>query len=143
MMPRRRSRCLRPCSGCCRPFSLRLRVFAPLPRQSPIYSRLLPPSLGDPCPPPSFQTLTEGQNRPRCNKLRDRILSPEDRCPHPHDPRVLDCSRQGEVLPLPVPPSAWSSPCQSPSDPALEGVQGRFHFPRQNPGLRPEESTGY
>ena len=26
-----------------------------------------------------------------------------------------------------------------PSDPALEGVQGRFHFPRQNPGLRPEE----
>ena len=90
-------------------------------------------------PPPSFRPLTEIQNRPHCNELRDRILSPEDQCPRPHDPCVLYCYRQGGVLPLPVPPSAWGSPRQEPSDPALEGVQGRFQFPRQNPGLRPKE----
>ena len=87
------------------------------------------------------QTGIESQNRPRCNKLRDRILYPEDRCSRPHDPCVLYCSRQGEVLPLPVPPLAWKSPCQPPSDPALEGVQGRFHLPRQYPGLRPKRRT--
>ena len=46
-------------------------------------------------PPPSFRPLTDYQNRPRCNKLRDRILSPEDRCPRSHYPCVLCCSRQG------------------------------------------------
>ena len=37
------------------------------------------------------------QNRPRRNELRDRILSPEDRCPRPHYPRFLGSSRQGGV----------------------------------------------
>ena len=48
------------------------------PGRLPVYARLLPPSLGYPCPPPSLRHITEPQNRPRRNKLRDRILSPED-----------------------------------------------------------------
>ena len=102
--------------------------------------RSAPPIFGGYVPPPPlFRPLTESQNRPRCNELRDRILSPEDRCTCPHNPCVLYCSRQGEVLPLPVPTSAWQSPRQPPSDPALEGVQGRLHLHCQYPGLRPEE----
>ena len=30
---------------------------------------------GNRVPPPSFRPLTESQNRPRCNELRDRILA--------------------------------------------------------------------
>ena len=101
--------------------------------------RSSPTIFGVPLSPPLFRPLTESQNWPRCNKLRDRILSPEDRCTHPHNPCVLYCSRQGEVLPLPVPPSAWQSPRQPPRNPALEGVQVRLHLHCQYPGLRPEE----
>ena len=45
--------------------------------------------LWDSCPPPSLHHLAEPKNRPCRNKLRDRILSPEDRCLGPHDPRLL------------------------------------------------------
>ena len=96
-------------------------------------------TVGDPCPPPSLRALAEGQNRSRRDELRDRILSPEDRCPHPHYPCRLRCSHQGEAEPIFVPPPAWGPPCQAPGDPALEGVQGRLHLSRQDPGLRPEE----
>ena len=97
---RLRCRRCRPCSCLRVCFSRRLRSFVLLPRQPPVDPGLLPPSLGDQCPPLLLRPLTECQNWPRRNKLRDRILSPEDRCPCSHYPRVLCSSRQGEVQPL-------------------------------------------
>ena len=126
---------------------LLLYLLPPPPRfrsaPAPVSSLFLsaPTIFGGPVSPPSLRALTEGQNRLRCNELRDRILSPEDRWPHPHDPRVLYCSRQGEVLPLPVPPSAWKSPRQPPSDPDLEGVQGRSIFPVSTQDSAPKRRT--
>ena len=90
-------------------------------------------------PPPPLRPLTEYQNRPRRNELRDRILSPDDQCPRSHYPRFLVSSRQGEVQPLPIPPTAWHAPRQTPCYPALERVQGSLHPLRKDPGLRPKE----
>ena len=70
---RSRSRCLRRCLVCSRLRRCRCRLF---PCQPPIKSRLLPPSMLDSCTPPPLRHLTEPQNRPCRNKLRDRILSP-------------------------------------------------------------------
>ena len=50
---------------------------------------------------PSFRALAEGQNRPRCNELRNRILSPEDRCPYPHDPAFLKAPARGRYFHFP------------------------------------------
>ena len=66
---RSRYRCLRLRPVCSRLFRCRCRLF---PRQTPIYSRLLPPPLWDTCPPPPLRHLSEPQNRLCCNKLRDR-----------------------------------------------------------------------
>ena len=93
---------------------------APAPASS--RSRAVPTIVGGPMPPPPLCPLTEYQNRPHRNELRDRVVSPEDRCPCSHYPRFLGSSRQGEVQPLPVPPTAGHSPRQPPSYPALERV---------------------
>ena len=121
---RSRSRCLRLLRGCSRLFRCRCRIF---PRQIPIYSRLLLPPLWDTCPPPPLHHLAEPQNWSCRNKLCNRILSPEDRCPGPHDPRLLESTRQVGVDPLSVPTLAGKFSCQPPCYPALEGVQGRLH----------------
>ena len=83
--------------------------------------------------------LAESQNRSRHNELRDRILSPEDLCPRSLYPRFLGSSRQGEVHPLSVPPTAWHASRQPSCYPALERVQGSLHPLGEDPGLRPEE----
>ena len=89
---RSRSRCLRLLRVCSRLFRCRCRLF---PRQTPIYSRLLPPPLWDTCPPPLLRHLAELQNWSCRNELRDRIMSPESQCPGPHDPCLLENLRQG------------------------------------------------
>ena len=94
---------------------------------------------GNRAPPTSLRHLTEPQNRPRRIKLRDRVLSPEDRRPDPHDSRLLQSPRQGWVKPCFISPPAGLPSCQPPCYPALEGVQGRFHLPRSYPRLRSEE----
>ena len=52
---------------------------------------------------------------------------------------LLGSSCQGEVQPLPVPPTAWHAPRQPPCYPALERVQSSLYPFGKNPGLRPEE----
>ena len=133
---RSQSWCLRILRGCSRLFRCRCRLF---PHQIPIYPRFLPPPLWDTCPLPPLRHLAYPQNRLCRNELRDRILSPEDRCPGPHDPRLLESTHQGGVDQLSVPPLAGQSSCQPLCYPALEGVQGRLHPLGKYPRLRPEE----
>ena len=91
-----RSWCLRrrllPCS-CVRVSRCFRRSFFLFSRQLPVDAGLLPPLLGDPCPPPLLRPLTESQNRSRRNELRDHILCPEERCPRSHYPHFLGSSR--------------------------------------------------
>ena len=133
---RSRSRCLSLLRAFSRLFCCRCRLF---PRQIPIYSRLLPPPMWDTCPPLPLRHLADPQNRSSRNELRDRILSPEDQFPGPHDPHLFEITRQGGVNPLSVPPPAGQSSCQPPCYPDLEGVQGRLHPLGKYPRLRPEE----
>ena len=52
--------------------------FRPLPGSLSVNPRLILPLLGYPCAQPSICLLTQVQNRPHRNKLRDCILPPED-----------------------------------------------------------------
>ena len=86
------------CVGVC--LGLRVRVrqrwlrrffccFRLLPGPLPVDTRLLPPPPGYPCARPSYCLLTQIQNWPRRNNLRDCVLPPEDGGPNPNHPRLL------------------------------------------------------
>ena len=84
-------RCVGVCLGlrvCVRQCRLRrfFRCLRLLPGPLTFDPRLLPSPPGYPCARPSYCLLAQFQNRPRHNKLRDRVLPPEDRGPNPNDP---------------------------------------------------------